>query len=358
MADNKQPDDDEQDVDRTNFLEMEIDEFISPSMRKIKDGVVFDSVQGMFDTSGSSMLAAFCAMNRVVKSQQEMLEQQQATIKTMQSSIAQAVAFEEAMKDKMKTLNDSVSEMRLIAESMEKRTSALEATSAESDIKTAHLESGIGQLVTNLNTMDEHMRILEFNLSGSEAAAAGRKKVVVSPPPAAAAAAAAAVTSGVASGVAGGSKQGEGGGGGASGTADGSGAASNDNVGGGGGGGGGGGSARVKSNVGDAVGVAVAGTSKWSGADYPHHALFVGQLPKELAATKGLMVNLRAALAAALKAEGGDAADANILEATASGGAGVEIVDAGVDAQRNFAVVSFSERAHVAAALFALQVGR
>ena len=26
MADNKQPDDDEQDVDRTNFLEMEIDE--------------------------------------------------------------------------------------------------------------------------------------------------------------------------------------------------------------------------------------------------------------------------------------------------------------------------------------------
>ena len=80
MADNKQPDDDEQDVDRTNFLEMEIDEFISPSMRKIKDGVVFDSVQGMFDTSGSSMLAAFCAMNRVVKSQQEMLEQHTLTL--------------------------------------------------------------------------------------------------------------------------------------------------------------------------------------------------------------------------------------------------------------------------------------
>ena len=72
MADNE-----DEEEERTNFLEMDVEEFMSPSMRKIKDGVVFDSVQGMFDTSGSSMLAAFCAMNRVVKSQQEMLEQQQ-----------------------------------------------------------------------------------------------------------------------------------------------------------------------------------------------------------------------------------------------------------------------------------------
>ena len=79
----------------------------------------------------------------------------------------------------------------------------------------------------------------------------------------------------------------------------------------------------------------------------------MGRLPG-LAATKGLG-NLRRALAAALLAAGGDAAKALILEATADGGQGVEIVDAGADAPKNYAVVSFAERAHVAAALFALQ---
>ena len=92
------------------------------------------------------------------------------------------------MRATMKQIGDSVGDVRLVAEALEARTHTLEEGASASDAMTAHLEAGIGNLATNLNTMDEHMKILEFNLSGSEAAASTRTKVVVGAPPVALAA--------------------------------------------------------------------------------------------------------------------------------------------------------------------------
>ena len=336
---------DNEDEERTNFLDMEVDEFMSPSMRKIKDGVVFDQIQGIFDTPGQSMRSTFTAFNRMIKTQQSMLEQQAATIaqqaetmKALQASVEKAVAFEERCQAKMKSLSENVMDMRLLVETMENRTHALEESSRESNNRTGNLEAGIDQLVNNLNTMDEHMRILEFNLSGTEAAASGRQKVDLQIGTAPTNNASLHEKDGRLESANSSAVQRE-----ASSSSSSRSSSSKSSK-----------SSSSSSSNGAKLAVSVPGTSKWAD-DFPHHALFLGQLPKELAATKGLSANLRTALQAVLTEVGDDAAGAAILESTSLGSGGVEIVDPGAEVPKNYAIVSFAERAHVAASLFVFE---